>query len=284
MECFFVTDLHGDIGKYRLLFRQILKDQPNMVFIGGDLLAGSFLRNSKHSEDIINNILAKGFYQIKQKLSLNYPSVFIIMGNDDSKSEENLLIKYDKKGFWHYINQKHLVTNKLNIFGYSWVPPTPFLNKDWERYDVSRFVDIGCVAPEAGYHTTKFSQIEAEHRTIWEDLQEMTRGFDLTNAIVLFHAPPYQTGLDRAALDGKMIDYAPLDVHVGSIAIKRFIEQYQPLITLHGHVHESFSITNIWKEKIGRTICMSAANNTKSLTLVKFSTENPYAAQRFELQ
>ena len=35
----------------------------------------------------------------------------------------------------------------------------------------------------------------------------------------------------------KMIDYAPLDVHVGSIAVRRFIESRAPYLTLHGHVH-----------------------------------------------
>jgi len=32
------------------------------------------------------------------------------------------------------------------------VPPTPFLLKDWEKYDVSAYVDPGCVSPEEGYH------------------------------------------------------------------------------------------------------------------------------------
>jgi len=42
---------------------------------------------------------------------------------------------------------------------------------------------------------------------------------------MVLHSPPYDTGLDRAALDGRSVDHAPLDVHVGSIAIRRFIER-----------------------------------------------------------
>ena len=50
-----------------------------------------------------------------------------------------------------------------------------------------------------------------------------------------------------------MIDHIPLDVHVGSIAIKRFIEAKQPMLTLHGHVHESTRLTGNWQQHIGNT-------------------------------
>ena len=93
-------------------------------------------------------------------------------------------------------------------------------------------------------------------------------------------SPPYQTRLDRAALDGRLFDDAPLDVHVGSIAVRRFIEQRQPLVTLHGHVHESARLTGSWQEKIGRTHCFSAAHDGPELALVRFNPENPAGALR----
>ena len=96
------------------------------------------------------------------------------------------------------------------------------------------------------------------------------QGQDLSRAIFLFHAPPYDTGLDRAALDGKKVHGVYLDVHIGSIAIRRFIESKQPLLTLHGHVHESARITGMWKEQIGRTLAISAAHDGPELALVKF--------------
>ncbi len=46
----------------------------------------------------------------------------------------------------------------------------------------------------------------------------------------------------------RMVDHVPLDVHVGSIAIRRFIEARQPLAALHGHVHESARLTGAWRE------------------------------------
>jgi Icc-related predicted phosphoesterase len=97
---------------------------------------------------------------------------------------------------------------------------------------------------------------------------------------MLFHSPPYQTNLDRAALDGVKIDHVPLDVYVGSIAIKRFIEERKPMITLHGHVHESARITGFWSEKIGRTFAFNAATDQKGLSIIKLPLNNPAAADR----
>ena len=36
------------------------------------------------------------------------------------------------------------------VFGYNCVPPTPFRLKDFDRSDVSPYVDPGCVPPEEG--------------------------------------------------------------------------------------------------------------------------------------
>jgi Icc-related predicted phosphoesterase len=72
----------------------------------------------------------------------------------------------------------------------------------------------------------------------------------------------------------------PLDVHVGSIAVKRFIKARQPLVTLHGHIHESAGITGSWREKIGRTHMFSAAHDGSQLALVRFDLENLDGATR----
>ncbi len=76
------------------------------------------------------------------------------------------------------------------------------------------------------------------------------------------------------------MDGAPLDVHVGSIAIRRFIQDRQPWITLHGHVHESARLTGSWRDRLGRTHLFSAAHDGEELALVRFDPENPADATR----
>jgi Icc-related predicted phosphoesterase len=166
------------------------------------------------------------------------------------------------------------------VYGYACVPPTPFLKRDWERYDVSRYVDPGCVSPELGMRSVPVDAHEIRYGTIAADLERLADEDDLRDSVFLFHTPPYRTALDRAALDGRMVDHVPMDVHVGSIAVRRFIEERQPLLTLHGHIHESARLTGAWRDRIGRTHLFSAAHDGPELCLVRFDLENPAEATR----
>lgn len=278
MLCFFVSDLHGHQHRYEQLFARIGDEKPDVVFLGGDLLpshARSAARLYPPVKDFIDDYFAAHFRELKEELGERYPRVFLIFGNDDPRVHEAQILDERYNELWTYLHNKYISIGEYTLCGYAYVPPTPFQRKDWERYDVSRYVEPGCIAPEDGRHSVPLDARELRYRTIQEDLEELTAEMNIPSSIMLFHSPPYKTKLDRAALDGKMIDHAPLDVHVGSVAIKRFIETRQPLITLHGHIHESASITGAWKEQIGSTWCYSAAHNGRELALVRFDTARP---------
>jgi uncharacterized protein len=276
MECFFVSDLHGKIERYEKLFTLISEEKPGIVFFGGDLLPSYTHRiaSNKVFDDFVENYLIKNLSSLKNKLKNKYPKMLMILGNDDLKTEEDKFLKAEQSGILRYINLKKLLIKNISIFGYSYVPPSPFLLKDWEKYDVSRYVDPGCVSPEEGYRSVKVEESEIKFSTIKEDLKKLTKNDDLSNAVFLFHTPPYKTNLDRVANDGKFFEYVPLDLYAGSIAIKRFIEERQPLLTLHGHIHESTRLTGQWKDKIGKTICLNASHDGHELSLIKFDLNN----------
>jgi Icc-related predicted phosphoesterase len=277
-NCFFVSDLHGKPDRYRKLFDAIHKDQPDALFFGGDLLPHR-MKKVENIDNFTNDFLFPELIKIKETLKEKAPDIFIILGNDDAGSEEDSFNKESRNGLFHYIHQKKVEWRGYSIFGYSFVPPSPFQLKDWEKYDVSRYVDPGCIPPTEGFRT-KEPKEDIEYSTIQKDLVALTGNENLSKAIFLFHSPPYQTLLDRAALDGKMVDHAPLDVHVGSIAIKRFIEERQPLITLHGHIHESTRLTGFWKQQLGRTIAFNAAHDGTELSIIKFNPENLASSER----
>ena len=274
MKCIFVSDLHGSITKFQKLFIIINTENFDGVFIGGDILPNQY--NLKNS---MNEFLEKNFFSEIKKLK-NPPNFFIIMGNDDPRIFEDLFIDAEKKGLIKYIHNKTVGFNNLYVSGYSYVPPTPYQLKDWEKYDVSRFVDVGAISPEDGIRTTKIPEDQIRYSTISEDLKVLSKNAPVEKTIFLFHSPPYKTNLDRADLDGKKVDHVSVDVYVGSIAIKRFIDSKQPFLTLHGHVHESTRLTGKWKEKFGRTYSFSAAHDGKELAVVKFDTENLEKATR----
>jgi len=231
-------------------------------------------------DDFINDFLAVELQRLKHAIGLAYPQIFAILGNDDARFEEAAVLDVAARGLWHYAHNRRVTVREFDVFGYCFVPPTPFLLKDWERYDVSRYVDPGCVSPEEGFRTVPVSESEITYATIQDDLAAFTGDRDLSRSVFLFHAPPYKSTLDRAALDGKMVDHVPLDVHVGSIAIARFIEARQPLVTMHGHIHESARLTGSWRDAIGRTHMLGAAHDGPELALVSFTLEDPATATR----
>ncbi len=277
--CFFISDLHGSVEKFEKLIFQIKKEKPSIVFIGGDITPSPYSKNNNFNE-FITDYIAKKLLKTKNALKEKYPNIYIILGNDDPRTYEEALIKAEQKKLCEYIHNKKVNYGEYSIFGYSFIPPSPFLLKDWEKYDVSRYIDPGCVAPTEGYRSYKISKYEMEYSTIKKDLDIISENQDLSKSIFLFHSPPYQTNLDRAALDGKYVDHVPIDVHIGSIAIKQFIETKQPYITLHGHVHESSSITGKWSQKIKKTHIFSATYDKQELAIVKFNIENPEHATR----
>lgn len=274
-KAFFVSDLHGRKTRYDKLFEAIYSEMPQLVLIGGDVLPSgiSILSDENINGDFLDDFLADKFELLKDKMKDKYPLVLMIAGNDDPKAYEEKFIAFEEKGYWNYINKKIIRFDDYFIAGYAYVPPTPFLLKDWEKYDVSRFVDVGCVSPEEGFRSAKKEDNIIRHETISEDLETNFKNMDFGKTIFLFHSPPYKTNLDRINTHGKMIEYVQPDEHVGSIAIQRFIESKQPLLTLHGHIHESASITGKWKDTIGRTVCVNGSTEKKELALVRFSIE-----------
>ena len=78
---------------------------------------------------------------------------------------------------------------------------------------------------------------------------------NMKNCIFNLHVPPINSTLDNApALDQDLRpkQSGQLITGVGSTAVRKAIEQHQPLLGLHGHIHESKGFN-----RIGRTLCIN---------------------------
>jgi uncharacterized protein len=80
-------------------------------------------------------------------------------------------------------------------------------------------------------------------------------------AIVNVHVPPYGSGLDEAPMldenltvqtSAGQVKFAP----VGSTAVRDLLQRVQPLLGLHGHIHESGGI-----RRLGRTIAINPGSD-----------------------
>ncbi len=106
-------------------------------------------------------------------------------------------------------------------------------------------------------------------------IEEMTQHVEnMTNCVFNLHCPPYGTIIDMAPrLTAEMkpvlepgggMEMTP----VGSTSIRKIIEKNQPLLGLHGHIHESKGVA-----KIGRTVCVNPGSEYTEGILKGFLVE-----------
>ena len=80
-------------------------------------------------------------------------------------------------------------------------------------------------------------------------------------AIFNIHVPPWESSLDTAFEVDQELRYVtkggrPHEVPTGSHAVRQVIEETQPVLSLHGHIHESKGVT-----KIGRTVAINPGSD-----------------------
>jgi Icc-related predicted phosphoesterase len=99
------------------------------------------------------------------------------------------------------------------------------------------------------------NQIYEGLRRLVEQLEEPSR------AIFNIHVPPFESSLDTAFEVDEELRYVskggrPHEIATGSSAVRQVIEEAQPLLSLHGHIHESKGVT-----KIGRTVAINPGSD-----------------------
>jgi uncharacterized protein len=108
------------------------------------------------------------------------------------------------------------------------------------------------------WHTYR-EMTDDELRAVYERLA--TELSDADNAIFNFHPPPFDTGLDEAPMLDETLKIQTAAgqakmTAVGSQAVREIMERAQPLIGLHGHIHESAGF-----KKIGRTVAINPGSD-----------------------
>lgn len=81
---------------------------------------------------------------------------------------------------------------------------------------------------------------------------------NMARMVFNLHCPPYGSNLDEAALlddNLNVVDAGRSLVPVGSTAVRQAIEKYQPVLSLHGHIHEGKGTA-----RIGKTLVINAGS------------------------
>ncbi len=281
----YTSDVHGNELQYQKLIDYALQNRVNSVIIGGDVLP----KNLSGEKFIAGQraFLEQKLLKMIDSLKTENISTFFLLGNDDAAANVDLI-----ENLPTYIHTRRRKLNEhFDVCGYSYVPITPFGIKDWEKYDLST------VHPSLesyyeqrkrtnyrleGFKTTtgkkvafRFESQMEQNESIQRDLENPVFTQNQRKTIYVIHTPPDYTSLDQL-YSGE---------HVGSIAVRLFIQKNKHYITLHGHIHETVEVSGTFKEKIGDTFSFSSGNdnNSKRLALILFDLDNPDEAKRVVL-
>jgi len=253
MKVIYTSDLHGDTYLYQRLLDLSGREKADVLIIGGDILPKKyeFMRLVKIQRNFIENELFPLFSSFRAENP--EAQIYLMMGNDDFAINMDLLEEMDEGGIIKLIhNRVHHLYDEFFVAGYGCVPLTIFSLKDWERFDdKEQQVADGSfgayISTDEGLMRIDVEKWGRARPTVEEDLRELVSRSDPQRTIYVMHAPPYGTSLD------KLYNGYP----AGSRAIRRFILDHQPYLTLHGHIHESPRVSGRYTDTIGSTISVN---------------------------
>jgi uncharacterized protein len=258
MRFLFTSDIHASYDHLFSMLEIAGKKSVDAVVIGGDIIP-HYLPNFDRN-DILNaqaDYLEKIFIPAIEKFKIqNKIKFYLDMGNDDFVVGRRFLEDRQGKLFELLHMQIYPFTDKVDIVGYMVVPPTPFGRKDWEKPDCKKqifapgnLISTQGVVSRNGFlekivmNLNSEDSIEANLRILE---QKIRRPF-----IFVSHSPPYNTNLD--------VMYN--NEHVGSLAIREFIEKWSQkkylIGSFHGHIHESPYRTGSIMTRIHQTPCFN---------------------------
>ena len=248
MKALFVTDLHGSKWKYERLFEVAKSFRAEVVIDGGDMLPkeGDLFRQGEFIANYLDQHLAKfdaaGIYYL------------CYLGNDDLRIFDRLFEKTcDKYAFVVSLAQRKYEIGGYDFIGMNWVADYPFRLKDRCRKDTDDYVfqeqfGTGLLStPEGWQEIDDWFAYANTLPTLEDELNRLVRPVNMVRrSVYVIHMPPYKLGLDKCG-DG---------AEVGSRAVYEFLRNHQPMLSLHGHIHESPEVSGRWCARLGNTICL----------------------------
>lgn len=275
MRMVFASDLHGRSDPYENLLALCHRQGADCLLLGGDLLPtriGGVAKLLTGSADFdaglqaqirfIDDILAP---RLSAFLTANPRTrVYYIPGNHDWVPAMEHLAREVPAA--ENIHGRCLRYRGLHFCGYGCVTDSSFWVKDYVRRDLpqdgpipSRFA---CISTPQGIRPSLNGSYISRFPSMAEELARLPVATP-ARTVCVFHSPPYASGLDTLH-NGKPI---------GSHAVRTFIETRQPLITLHGHIHEAPYMSGIYQAHIGRSLAVNPGQGREGLHAVTIDVD-----------
>jgi Icc-related predicted phosphoesterase len=280
---FFATDLHGSEMCWRKFLNAAKFYDADVLICGGDMTGKAIVpiveenghftltmagqtQTVGHGEvgDVENQIRRKGYYPLRVT-----PERLAELDSDASTRTRTFQqVMLDGVQRWMDMAKDKLGGSGVRVF------VCPGNDDEMEVDDVVRKSDMvqlgeGQVLEIDGFsmissgwsnHTPWNTHREETEEQLGERIEAMAKQIkDPSHAIFNLHCPPYKSGLDEApAIDAdlKLLHGGRALRPVGSTAVRESIEKHQPLLSLHGHIHESKGAV-----KIGKTLAINPGSS-----------------------
>ncbi len=268
MKVLALADVHQSKRHWEMLENAIREEKPALVLIAGDILP-------KYEGILAQVSFLPRLREHAAAIRAAGAELILILGNDDNQLVIPEMEKGERDGLWHYIPDMAKKVKGYEFCGCPWVRDYPFAYKYWVAPDGPDqvYIDPVQLGPPAVINCSNEIEIIDNFEAYLGNKLSVQESLDntagqvthLEHSIWLIHDPP--SGLD--------LDLCATGDRVGNPAVYRFIMERQPLLSIHGHIHEA-PIYNggIWAGKIGRTLCLQAGQTEHDLCYVVFDLEN----------
>ncbi|HMK94812.1 MAG TPA: hypothetical protein VK536_05355 [Candidatus Limnocylindrales bacterium] len=281
---FFATDVHGSERTFMKFVNCAKFYKANVLIMGGDItgklvvpiikqsddsFSVNFLgidrktRDEKELEELEKTIRFSGYYPYRTT-----KEEMAQIGNDEKKIDalfQKLMMENLDR--WLSIAEERLKGAKIKCYitpgnddsflidhcfkGYDYI-----INPEDQVVQIDEHHEMICT----GYsNITPFkAPRELPEDKLYEKIEAMASKVQkMQNCIFDFHCPPINSELDTCQeLDATLRPVfrlgQPSMIGAGSTSVRKAIEKHQPLLGLHGHIHECKS-----SAKIGRTLCLN---------------------------
>ncbi len=282
-KCFYASDIHGSDMLWRKFINAATFYKADVLIMGGDLAGKTvipIMKKQNNSYSVAEIAGERTFTEDElpalEKRIRDLGQYPYRTSEEDSaalhqnqKAVEDLFLKVMAETLerWARFAEERLHGRDVKLFVMLGNDDEPVLRDVLARStmivdseDISVELGDGFQMLSCGFAnpTPWHSAREMEEADLQQHLEKLVGGLhDPTRAIFNLHVPPIRTAIDVAPRVND--DLSPV-IEGGSIvmgsggseAVRSIIETYQPLLALHGHIHESRGIV-----KLGKTVCIN---------------------------
>ena len=281
-KLYFATDIHGSEVCWKKFVNAARYYDVEVLVLGGDVTGKGMVYAVEQPDGSHNASFMAREYSLKSAQELSefeskvrsygyYPftttkdEIDAISQSEEKKHDVFLKLMIETLQRWIGFAEQKLKGSNVKLFVTAGNDDEFAIDPILSTSDVVHHADQKVVSIDEEHEmiSSSYSNItpwrcprDITEEALAEKIEEMAGQVkNMKNCIFNLHVPPVNSTLDNAPLLNENlmpVDSGQRMVGVGSSAVRKAIEKHQPLLGLHGHIHESKGFTSI-----GRSLCMN---------------------------